>query len=90
MACSALLCGRFADSHESFLQASKRSNIGSAVLEGGRSNDIHEFCLQGAKGKDMDAQKGAMSSLKEFALLILRKCVLRLGNVTYELFRPAM
>ena len=60
MSCSALLCCRFADSHESFFQAPKRSNIGSAVLEGGRSNDIDEFCLQVAKGKDMDfdEQKG--------------------------------
>ena len=31
------------DSHESRFQASKRSNMGSAVLEGGRSADIHEF-----------------------------------------------
>ncbi len=47
MACSALLCGRFADSQKS--EALKRSNMGSAILEGGRYADIHEFCLQAAK-----------------------------------------
>ena len=41
MGCSALLCGRFADSQELRFQASKRSNIGSAVLESGRCVNIH-------------------------------------------------
>ncbi len=49
MACSALLCGRFADSQKSLFEALKRSNMGSAILEGGRYADIHEFCLQAAK-----------------------------------------
>ncbi len=49
MGCSALLCGRFDDSQESRFQASKRSNMFSAVLENGRSADIHEFCFQAAK-----------------------------------------
>ena len=43
---SALLCGRFADSQESLFQALKRSNMGSAVLEGGRFANIHKFCLK--------------------------------------------
>ena len=29
--------------------------MGSAVLEVGRSADIHEFCFQGAKRSDMDS-----------------------------------
>ena len=45
---------RFADSQESRFQASKRSNMGSAVLVGGLSADIQEFCFQAAKRKDMD------------------------------------
>ncbi len=49
-----MLCGRFADSQISRFQASKRSNMGSAVLEGCRSADIHEFCFQAAKRTDMD------------------------------------
>ena len=54
MSCSALLCGRFADSQESRFQASKRSNMSSAVLEGVHSADIHEFCIQATKRSDMD------------------------------------
>ncbi len=54
MGCSALLCGRFYDSQESRFHASKRSNMGSALLEGGRSADIHENCFQAAKRSDMD------------------------------------
>ncbi len=41
--CSAMLCGRFADSQKSRFQASKRSNMGSAVLDGGRSAYYHEL-----------------------------------------------
>ena len=37
---------RFADSQESGFQTLKRSNIGNAVLVGGRSADIQEFCFQ--------------------------------------------
>ena len=54
MSCSPLLYGRFADSQESRFQASKRSNMGNAVLDGGHSADIHEFCFQAAKRSDMD------------------------------------
>ncbi len=54
MVCSALLFGRFADSQKSRFQASKRSNMGSAVLDGCLSAYIHEFCLQAAKRSDMD------------------------------------
>ena len=53
MGCSSLLCCLFADSQESRFQASKRSNMGSAVLEGCCSADIHEFCFQAAKCSDM-------------------------------------
>ncbi len=48
MAFSALLCGQYADSQKLRFQASKRSYMGSAVLEGGRSDNIHEFCFQAA------------------------------------------
>ncbi len=57
MGCSALLYliyGRFADSQESRFQASKRTNMGSSVLEGRRSANIHEFCFQSAKRSDME------------------------------------
>ena len=40
MSCSALLYGRFADSQESRFQASKSSNMVSAVMEGVSSADI--------------------------------------------------
>ncbi len=39
---------RFPDSLETRFQDSKRSNMGSAVLVGGRSADIHEFLFQAA------------------------------------------
>ena len=45
---------RFPDSHLSSFQASKRSNMSSAVLEGCRSADIHELYFQVAKRSDMD------------------------------------
>ena len=57
MGYSALPCARFDDSQESRFQASKRSNMGSAVLEGGLSADIHEFCFDAAKRSDMDLSK---------------------------------
>ena len=46
--------GRFDDSQESRFQATKRSNMGSAVLESGCSADIHEYCFQAARRSDMD------------------------------------
>ena len=49
MRCSALLCCRFADFLESRFQRSKRSNMSTAVLEGGPSADIYELCFQTAK-----------------------------------------
>ena len=52
--CSALLCGRFADSQKSRFQDPKRSNMGSAVLHGGRFAYIHEYCFQTEKHSDMD------------------------------------
>ena len=53
MGCFALLIGRYDDSQESRIQASKRSNMGSACLEIGHSADIHESCFQAAKRSDM-------------------------------------
>ena len=52
-ACSALLCGQFAYSQKSRFLALKRSYTGSALLEGGRSADIHEFCFHDASRADM-------------------------------------
>ncbi len=49
MDCSAQLCSRFADSRELRFQVSIHSNMGSAVVEGGRSADIQEFIFQAAK-----------------------------------------
>ena len=46
IACSAIRCGQFANSQKSRFLALKRSYTGSAVLEGDRSADIHEFCFQ--------------------------------------------
>ena len=43
LTCFALLCDQFADSQISRFQASKRSNMGSAVLEDGASADNHDF-----------------------------------------------
>ncbi len=43
MGCSALLCCRFDDSQESRFQASKRSNLSSAVLESVHCANIHEI-----------------------------------------------
>ena len=45
---------RFAETQESSFEAWKRSNMGSAVLLGGRSSYIHEFCFQASKRSDMD------------------------------------
>ncbi len=45
---------RFAESQELRFQASKRPIMGSAVLEVGRSADIHQFCFLAAKRSDMD------------------------------------
>ena len=45
---------RFADSQKSRFQTSKRSNMGSSVLEGGGTANINEFCFQAAKLSDMD------------------------------------
>ena len=50
---SALLCGRFNDSQESRFRL-RMSSMGSAALEGGRSDDIHIFCFQAEKRANMD------------------------------------
>ena len=44
----------FSDSKESRFLASKRTNMGSAVLEGVRPANIHEFCFQTAIRSDME------------------------------------
>ena len=67
MGCSALLYGRFADSQESRFQASKRTNMGSAVLEDGRPANIHEFCFP-----LKNFQIWTVSKCKRVYLLIVR------------------
>ena len=54
MGCSALLSGRFADFQESRFQASKCTNIVSALLEDGLFDDIHEFSFHAVKRSGMD------------------------------------
>ncbi len=76
MRCFALLCGRFAVSQETRFQASKCSNIVSAVLEVGRSSDIHEFCFQAVK-----VQIWTVSNCKRSNLLIVRNGIFRSLNV---------
>ena len=53
MGCSALLCVRFDDYQDSRFQVTKRSNMCTAVLQGGRSADINEFSFEAAKRADM-------------------------------------
>ena len=84
MGCSALLCRRFDESLESRFQASKRSNMGSTILEGCRSTDIHEFCFQAAKRSDMDCPE-----LQRGYLRIVRNFIFRLRNVQYEQYLHA-
>ncbi len=67
MGCSALICGRFDDSQESLFQASKRSNMGSAVLQGGRSADFPNYVL-----KLHNIQILTMFKFKGVYLLIVR------------------
>ena len=55
---------------------SKISNMGSAVLEGGPSANIHKFCFQAAKRSDMDCVK-----VQGVYLLIVRKASFMLRNV---------
>ncbi len=73
MGCYALLCGRFADSQKSRFQDPKRSNMCSAVLDGGRSAYIHEFCFQAEKQSDMDCvdlQVGLFADNQEWDLML--------------------
>ena len=53
-----------------------RLRNGSAVLEGGRSADIHEFCFQAAKLSEMDC-----AELQGAYLLKVRNGTFRLRNV---------
>ena len=48
-----MLYGLFVGSQGSRFQASKRSNMGSVVLESFRCANIHEFCFQAAKVSDI-------------------------------------
>ena len=47
-------CCRLADFQESYFQASKRTNMGIAVLEVGRSANNHELFSQAAYLSDID------------------------------------
>ena len=76
MACSVLLYARFADSQKSRFQASKRSNMRSAILEGGRTADIHELCL-----KQQNVQIRTVSNCKGVYSLIVRNGIFRFLNV---------
>ena len=64
----ALLCVRFADSQKTRLQASKRSNMGSAVLEGGRFADFPNYVF-----KLQNFQIWTLSKCKGVFLLIVSK-----------------
>ena len=65
--CFALLCGRFDDSQESRFQATKRSNVGSAVLLGGRSADFPNYVF-----KLQNVQFCNESKCKRVYLMIVR------------------
>ncbi len=54
MGCPALLCGRFDDSQESRFLASKRSNMGSAVLQG-RPSAVFPILVFSCKTPNMDS-----------------------------------
>ena len=64
---------RLADSQESRFQVSKRTNMDSAVLDVGRSANIHEICFQAAKRSDMDSVEVQGSYLQ-----IVRNVIFRL------------
>ena len=66
MGFSTLLCGRFDDSQESRFQAKKRSNMGSAVLQGGRSADYPNYVF-----KLQNVQIWTVSNRKSVYLLIV-------------------
>ena len=67
MSCFALLCVRFDDSQESRFQASKRSNMGSAVLEVGRL-----LIFTNSVFKEQNVQIWTVSMCKGFNLVIVR------------------
>ena len=46
--------------------------MGSAVLEGGRPANIHEFCFQAAKRSDMDCVQVQVAYLLSFKNGIFR------------------
>ena len=61
------------DSEESRFQASKCSNMCSAVLEGGLSADIHEFCFQAAKRSDVELQGCLFADRQEWHFQAARR-----------------
>ena len=67
MGCSALLCCRFDVSQESRFQASKRSNMSSAVLQGDPSADFPNYYF-----KLQNVQIWTVSKCKGDYLLIYR------------------
>ena len=67
MSCFALLCGRFDDSQESRFQVTKRSNMGSAVLLGGRSTVFPNYVF-----KLINVQIWTVVKWKRVYLLIVR------------------
>ncbi len=67
MSCSAQLCVRFDDSQESGFQATKSSNMGSAVLQGGSFSDFPNYVF-----KLQNFQIWTVSKCKWFYLLIVR------------------
>ena len=67
---------RFAESQGSRLQVSKRSNMYSAGLEGGRSAHIHELCFHATERLDIDCIE-----LQGVYLLIVRNGIFMLRNV---------
>ena len=68
MCCPARLCGRFDDSQESRFQASKRSNLGSAVLQV-RLSAFFPILVSSCKASNMDpvvVQGGLFVDYKEW------------------------
>ena len=55
----------------------------SAVLEGGRSADIHEFCFQTGKRSDMDCielQGGQIADSQEWDLMLRKDQIIRVPS----------
>ena len=74
---------KFADAQKSFIRVAKRSNVGSTVMKGLRFADTQESCFQALSVQIWIVLSRYMVNafMKDFDLLILRNCFLRLGNV---------